>query len=143
MSEKELTGYTIYVSAGEPMDISMYDKYTAMEILCDKMSSIVWNIMEKHVTPIKRQALSIAPRMDWLEIRKQVYECQKWYKDVWDEEVTYYSGHNVVTPKQTYEFIDKVCVDKNNAHIFADMLVRREDDKRYDLVKYLRENVKI
>lgn len=57
---------TIYVSAGEPMDISMRDKYTAMEILRDKMSSIVWSIMEKHVTPIKRQALSADPRMDWL-----------------------------------------------------------------------------
>ena len=92
---------------------------------------------------IKRAELSMNPRKDWLEVRKQVYECQKWYKDVWDEEVTYYPGHNVTTPKQAWEFVDKVCVDSRNAHIFADVLARREEDMRYDLVGYLRENVKI
>lgn len=134
---------TIYVRAGEPMDISQYNKYEAMEFLRDKMSTLVWSIMEEHIPPIKRDELSEDPRMDWLEIRKQVYECQKWYRDVWDEEVTYYSGHNVTTSKQAYEFVDKVDINKGNGHIFADILVRREEDKKYDLIKYLRENVKI
>lgn len=57
--------------------------------------------------------------------------------------MTYYPGHDVVTPKQAYEFVDKVYVNKDNAYIFADVLVRREEDKKYDLVKCLRENIKI
>ena len=134
---------TIYVRAGEPMDLSQYDKYDAMDILRDAMSTIVWDIMVEHVPPIKRADLSANPRADWLEVRKLVYECQKWYKDVWDEEVTYYPGHNVTTPKQAREFVDRVRVTSRNAHMFADVLVRREEDKRYDLVTYLRENVKI
>lgn len=77
---------TIYVRVGEPMDISHYNKYEAMEFLRDKMSTLVWSIMEEHVPTIKRDELSEDPRMDWLEIRKQVCECQKWYRDVWDEE---------------------------------------------------------
>jgi len=132
---------TIYVRAGEPKDLSLYDKYEAMEILRDEMSTIVWDIMEEHVPPVKRIDLSANPRADWLEVRRQVYECQKWYKDVWNEEVTYYLGHNVTTPKQAHEFVDRVRVNSRNAHIFADMLVRREEDKRYDLVSYLRKNI--
>lgn len=132
---------TIYIRVGEPMDLSQHDKYEAMEILRDAMSTIVYEIMEEHVPLIKRVDLSADPRADWLEVRKQVYECQKWYNDVWDEEVTYYPGHGVTTPKQVWEFVDKVNVNSGNAHIFADVLVRREEDKKYDLVKYLRENM--
>lgn len=134
---------TIYVRAGEPMDLSLYDKYEAMEVLRDEMSTLVWDIMKEHVPPIKRADLSSNPRKDWMEIRKQIYECQKWTKDVWDEEVTYYPGHNVTTPKQAREFLDKARINSRNAHIFADMLVRREEDKCYDLISYLRDNVQL
>lgn len=134
---------TIYVRAGEPMDLSQYGKYEAMEILRDEMSTMVWEIIVEHVPPVKRADLSADPGTDWMEVRRQIYECQKWYKDVWDEEVTYYPGHNVTTPKQAREFVDRVRVNSRNAHIFADMLVRREEDMRYDLVSYLRENVRI
>ena len=134
---------TIYVRAGEPMDLSRYERYEAMNILRDEMSTMVWDIIEQHVPPVKRADLSKNPREDWLKIRRQVYECQKWYKDVWNEEVTYYPGHNVTTPKQARVFVDMVKVNGKNAHILADMLVRREEDRKYDLVSYLQRNVRI
>lgn len=112
-----------------------------MNVLRDVMSTIVYEIIESHVPPVKRAELSSDPRLDWLEVRKQVYDCQKWSEDVWEEEVTYYPGHGVTTPKQAREFVDKVKVDSRNAYIFADMLVRREEDKKYDLISYLRENM--
>ncbi len=132
---------TIYIRGGEPLDLSQYDKYEAMEFLRNVMSTIVYEIMEEHVPPIKRADLSVNSREDWMEIRKQVYDCQKWYEDVWEEEVTYYPGHGVTIPKQAREFVDKVNVNSKNAHIFADMLVKREEDKKYDLIKYLQENM--
>ena len=132
----------IFVRAGQPMDLAQYDKYTAMDILRDEMSTLVYEIMEDHVEPVKRSSLSDNPRRDWLEVRRQVYECQTWYSDVWEEEVTYYPGHGVTTPKKAREFVDKVNVNKNNAYIFSDMLVRWEEDKKYDLVRYLQENMK-
>jgi hypothetical protein len=86
---------TIYIRAGSPMDLSLYDKQEAMAKLRDEMSTLVFQIMDTHVPRVKRADLSADPRKEWLKIRKDVYECQKWYHDVWDEEVTYYPGHNV------------------------------------------------
>ncbi|MBQ8246089.1 MAG: 1-acyl-sn-glycerol-3-phosphate acyltransferase [Lachnospiraceae bacterium] len=131
----------IYIRAGEPIDLSLYDKEAALKLLRDKMSTLVYEIMVKHVPMIKRTSLSSKPRKKWMEIRKQVYDCQQWYADVWEEELTYYPGHGVTTPKQMRKFVDKVNVHSENAHIIADMLVRREEDKRYDLIEYLRENM--
>lgn len=132
---------TIYVRAGKPLDLSLYEKYEAMNVLRDEMSTMVWDIIEKHVPSIRRKDLPINSRTKWLEIRKQVYECQKWTKDVWEEEVNYYPGHDVTTPKQMREFVDKVNVNSKNAYIFADILVRREEDKKYDLITYLQEKM--
>lgn len=142
ISFNDIGSKTIYVRAGEPMYLSQYEKYEAMEMLRDEMSSIVWDIMEKHVPPVKRADLPAEPRKKWLEVRKQVYECQKWHSDVWNEEVTYYPGHNVTTPKVAREFVDKVQVNARNAHVLAEVLVKRENDKRYDLIKYLQETMK-
>jgi len=108
-----------------------------MEILRDAMSTIVYEIMEVHVPPIKREDLSANPREDWMKVRKQVYDCQTWYEDVWEEEVTYYPGHGVTTPKQARKFVDKVNVNGKNAHIFADMLVRRM--ALYTLIERIKE----
>lgn len=132
----------IYVRVGEPIDLSVYEKWEAMCVLRDVMSTIVFEIIEEHVKPIKRAELPDDSHKWWLEVRKAVYDCQKWSKDVWEEELTYYPGHGVTTPKQAREFVDKVNVNKNNAYIFSDMLIRREEDKKYDLVKYLQENMK-
>lgn len=132
----------IYVRVGEPIDLSVYEKYEAMCVLRDVMSTIVFEIIEEHVKPIKRAELPDDSHEWWLEVRKAVYDCQRWSKDVWEEEVTYYPGHGVTTPKKAREFVDKVNVNKNNAYIFSDMLIRREEDKKYDLVRYLQENMK-
>lgn len=55
-----------------------------------------------------------------MKVRKNVYACQKWYEDVWDEELTYYPGHNVTTPKQSREYVDNVQVNSKNAYLLAD-----------------------
>lgn len=78
-----------------------------------------------------------------MEVRKAVYNCQKWHRDVWEEELICYSGHGVTTPLQARSFGDDVKVTSKNAAIFADMLVRREEDKKYDLKEYLRRNIKL
>lgn len=142
ISFNDIGADTIYIRAGEPIDLSQYDKYEAMGVLRDTMSTIVYEIMEEHVPLVKRAELPANPREDWMRVRKQVYDCQKWYEDVWEEEVTYYPGHGVTIPKQAREFVDKVNVNSKNAHIFAEMLIRRQEDKKYDLVKYLQENMK-
>lgn len=141
ISFNDIGSDTIYMRAGKPMDLFVCDKQEALAMLRDEMSTIVWDIMEDHVPLVKRAELSTKPREDWMEVRKAVYDCQKWYEDVWEEEVTYYPGHGVTIPVKAREFVDKVNVNYKNAHIFADVLKRREEDKKYDLMKYLQENM--
>lgn len=61
---------TIYIRAGVPMDLSRYEKYEAMSILRDKMSTLCYLIMEEHVPMVKRSELLTEPRKDYLEVRK-------------------------------------------------------------------------
>lgn len=133
----------IYMRVGTPINLARYDKYEAMAVLRDEMSTIVYQIMEEHTVPVKRSDLGADPRTSFMEERKNEYECQKWHGDVWDEELTYYPGHGVTTPQQAREYVDKVKVNLNNAQILADVLVRREEDKRYDLKEYLRNKIKL
>lgn len=133
----------IYLRAHSPIDISKYEKYEGMEKLRDIMSTIVYEIMEAHTKPVSRQELGNDPRGDYMEMRRQVYECQKWYNDVWEEELTMYSGHGVTTPQQARMYVDKVRINIKNAGILAPVLVRREEDKCYDLKEYLRNTVKL
>lgn len=133
----------IFIRAGEPMDLSCYEKQEALARLRDEMATLLYQVMEEHTVPVRRKDLGEYPRKDYLEVRKNVYGCQKWYADVWEEELTYYPGHNVTTPKQSREYIDKIQPDSRNAYILADTLVRREEDIKYDLAGYLRRNLKL
>lgn len=76
-------------------------------------------------------------------MRKNVYGCYKWYADVWDEELTYYPGYHVTTPKQSREYVDHIQPDHRNAFILADTLVRRAEDRKYDLARYLRNHLEL
>lgn len=140
VSVPDLEGKIIHIRAGEPMNIGQYEKEEGLAKLRDAMATLVFDILTEHTEPIKRNELQMT-REDWMEKRKQVYECQKWYADVWDEEVTYYPGHGVTTPEKSREYVDRVNVTYKNAWIFADTLVRREEDKKYELKEYLRENI--
>ncbi|MGN0426305.1 MAG: lysophospholipid acyltransferase family protein [Agathobacter sp.] len=133
----------IFIRAGEPMNLGIYEKEEALDHLRDVMSTIEYNIIEEHVAPVKRSELKTDCYRDFLEQRKAVYECQKWYDDVWDEELTYYPGHGVTTPQKAREYVDGVEVNAKNAYVLADTLVRREEDIRHDLKRYLRENLKL
>lgn len=56
---------------------------------------------------------------------------------------TNYIGHRVTTPQQSRMYVDKVRVNIKNAKILADVLVRREENKCYDLKGYLHKNVRL
>lgn len=131
---------TIYIRALQPMELWRYEKQEALALLRDAMATSVYEIMEEHTEMLKRSAMGADPRKDYLEERKNIYACQKWYEDVWEEELTYYPGHGVTTPEHAREYVDNIHVDSHNAAILADVLVRREEDIRYCLIQYLRAN---
>lgn len=138
----DLKGKTIHIRAGEPMNIGQYEKWEGLAQLRDAMATLVFDILSEHTEVVKRSELQMT-RDDWMESRRQVYECQKWYADVWDEEVKQYPGHGVTLPEKAREYVDNVNVTYKNAWIFADTLVRREEDKKYNLIEYLRWKVEI
>ncbi len=143
ISFSDINSDEIYIRAGNPMDLSGYDKCEALAVLRDEMATLCYEMMEKHTVLVRRKELGEDPRIAYLEVRKNVYACQKWYADVWDEELTYYPGHNITTPKQSREYVDNVQVNSRNAYILADMLVRREEDLKYDLARYIRKNLRL
>lgn len=142
VSVPDLKGKSIHIRVGEPMNIGQCEKWEGLAQLRDAMATLVFDILSEHTELVKRSELQMT-RDDWMESRRQVYESQTWYADVWDEEVTYYPGHGVTTPEKSREYVDKVNVSDKNAWIFADTLVRREEDKKYNLIEYLRRNVEI
>lgn len=100
ISFNDIGSNNIYIRVAEPMNLAIYEKYEAMQVLRDKMATVVWNVMEEHTSPQKRAELGKCPREKYMEVRKEVYNCQKWHRDVWEEELTCYSGHGVTTPHQ-------------------------------------------
>lgn len=143
ISFNESSSDKIYIRAGSPLNLAQYEKYEAMAVLRDEMSTMLYQIIEEHTMPLKRKDLGKSSRIAYMEERKKVYDCQKWHWDVWDEELSYYMGHGVTTPQQSRMYIDKVQVTAKNVNILADVLVRREEDKHYDLKEYLRKNVRL
>ena len=52
-------------------------------MLRDAMATILWKLIEDYAVPLKRMDIPGDLHTFWMEVRKQVYECQDWYNDVW------------------------------------------------------------
>lgn len=134
----------IYVRAGNPINVLQYSQYEGMLVVRDHMATILYNIIETHTKELKREELGPDPRQYYMELRKQVYDCQKWYNDVWNEELTMYKGHGVVTEEEVWSFIDELeTITPEHASIIAPIIKSREEEKKYNLEDYLRKNIKL
>jgi len=177
ISFNEFGSDKIYIRAGEPIDLTQYEKYEAANILRENMASITYEILLDHTNIIKRKELYehlielikkererlnkkitrekerkiVSPSINefknvrecYMEMRRLVYECQEWYNNVWSEEATVYHGHGVTTPQQAIEYVDNVKVTAENANVLGPVLVKRKEDQRYNLIKYLEETIKL
>lgn len=137
----------IYIRADNPVDITSYNQYEGMSIVRDKLATMVYEIILEHTEPLDREKCGPDLRAYYMEIRKQVYDCQKWYNDVWDEELTMYNGHGVVPPNEAFAYVDDIKITPQNASIvgplIAPLLVKREEERKYDLKQYLKKNIKL
>ena len=130
----------IYVRAGEPMDLSKYDKKEALGLLRDAMATEMYTLIEEHSTPIVRSELTGDIHMNFMESRRKEYMGTPWTRDVWDEELTVYQPKDITTIQQINEVVDRVHITPENAGIYAPILVSLEEDKKYDFKQYMKKN---
>ena len=131
----------IWYRAGEPMDLAGMEKKEALDKLRDVMATMKYELMADHSTVMKRAELGPEPRLDYIDERMREYLLTKWTRDDWAMEVTIYRDKELPpTPEAVRASFDNVKITPQNAAILAPILARREEDKRYDLVRYMQEN---
>lgn len=131
----------IWYRAGEPMDLTGMEKREALDKLRDAMATLTYELMVDHATVLKREELGLEPRLQYIDERMREYLCTKWTRDDWAMEVTIYRDKTLPpTPEEVRASFDNVKITPQNASILAPILARREEDKKYDLVKYLQKN---
>ena len=131
----------IWYRAGEPLDLAGMEKKEALDKLRDAMATMKYELMAEHSTVLKRAELGPEPRLNYIDERMREYLLTKWTRDDWAMEVTIYRDKELPpTPEAVRASFDNVKITPQNAGILAPILSRREEDKRYDLVRYLQEN---
>ena len=131
----------IYMNVGDPIDLARFDdKKEALGYLRDVLSTLLYEEMEKHATPIVRSELGEDPRLDFMEQRRQEYKKTKWTKDVWDEELTQYLDADDKEFNAVQESMDNIVITPENAGIMGPVLVRRQEAKKYNFKDYMHKN---
>ena len=132
----------IYIKFGNPLKLHKLDKKEALKLLRDSLATMTYNQIEKYSTPLFRSQLSNDPRLDYMEERRLEYLKTKWTRDVWDEELTVYKDKNHPSPEEVRKTFDDVKITSDNAKIFAPILVKRMEDKKYNFNDYMHNNWK-
>lgn len=130
----------IYISAGRPIRLDLYEKEEARTLLRDAMATILWKLIEDYAVPLKRMDIPGDLHTFWMEARKKVYECQDWYNDVWEEKLTTYKG-KISSPEEVNKFVDKAQINEVNAWVLAPRLVQHQREQQCDLIAFLKKKV--
>lgn len=130
----------IYITVGEPLDFSNKSKKEALTELRDSLATMMFEHMKKHTDEIKRSELPADCRLKFMEERRQEYMRVKWTRDVWDEELAFYHDKEHPLPIKVRESLDNVVIKRDNAHIMAPILERREEDRQYDFKTYMKRH---
>lgn len=131
---------TIHIMASDPIDMTNMSKEEALELLRDTMATMMFEQIEKYSTPYERSKYYEDIHMQHMESRRKEYLKEKWTRDVWDEELTVYKPKHITTAEEVRASLDNVHIDEKNAYIFAPILARREEDKKYDFKRYMKKN---
>lgn len=130
----------IYMNFGDPIDLAKYeDKKEALQDLRDIFATMVYENIEKHSTPyVRPEGRDI--HMDFMEQRRQEYLKNPWTRDVWEEELTRYLDAEERESVSVMESMDQINIDKDNASIMGPILVKRQEQKKYDFKEYMHRN---
>lgn len=132
---------TVYVRFGEPLSFIGMNKEEAIDLLRDKVAEMHYQQIEEHSVPLTREYLDSREdyHLDYMIQRREEYLHHPWYNDVWDEELNGFIKKGVTSPQEVRASFDNVVITPENAHIFAPILVRREEDKKYDFKQFMKD----
>lgn len=133
----ELT--SIYVNFGNPMDFGSMGQAGAMELLRDTLASMHYEHIIKYGGTLTRDKLFGDYHLEHMVRRRMEHMKQKWSRDVWDEELMEYTDRTITEAKTVRAELNRVAITPANAHILAPILVRHEEDARYDFKHYMKE----
>lgn len=130
----------IYMNVGDPINLASYsDKKEALLDLRDIFATMVYENIEKHSTPyVRPEGRDI--HMDFMEERRKEYLKNPWTRDVWEEELTRYLDADERESVSVMESMDQINIDKDNASIMGPILVKRQEQKKYDFKDYMHRN---
>ena len=132
---------TVYICFGKPLDFAGLNKYEARDLIREKVSEMHYEQIRQHSIPLTREYLDSRKdyHFDYMIQRRQEYCHHPWYDDVCDEELTGFIRKEVTLPEVVRASLDDVKITVNNAHIFAPILLRREQDKKYDFKQFMKD----
>lgn len=136
----DLGADVIYMRYGDPLELGVMEREEAMGLLRDTMATMLFEMMEAHAAPLRREELPRDLHLWHMETRRQAYLRVPWTRDVWDEELTVYQPRDVGRPEEVWAFVDDIAITPANAHILAPILVERERARRYDFKAYMKRN---
>lgn len=137
-SFREAGANNIYITVGQPLDFTNISKEEYQIILRDTLATMMFELWYHHAGSIKRKSLNEDCRQTFMEERKKEYLKNPWTHDVWDEEIVEYYNPYCLTPEQVRESLDRVKVTKDNAKIMGPILVKRQEDKKYNFKQYMK-----
>ncbi len=131
---------TIYGNYGEPMDFTGMELDEAMELLRDTLATMHYEQIKKYGNVLKRSELEGRDyRTDFMMQRRAEYMKMHFTRDVWDEELPTYHPHGITEPQTVREELSRVKITPANAHILAPILIRHEEDVKYDFKRFMHE----
>ena len=132
---------TVYVCFGKPLDFTGLNKYKARDLVREKVSEMHYEQIRQHSIPLTREYLDSRKdyHFDYMIQRRQEYCHHPWYDDVWDEELTGFIRKDVTLPEEVRASFDKVKITPANSYILAPILLRREQDKKYDFKQFMKD----
>lgn len=130
----------IYMRYGEPIELGKLEKSTALDLLRDRMASLMYEMIAQHGTPLFRSSLTGDHHLHHMEARRREYLRVNWTHDTWDEELTVHRPRGIVTEKDVYAFADCVKLTPENARIILPDVERYKMHCKYDFKAYMHRN---
>ena len=90
-----------------------------------------------------RNSLEGNIHLEYMNLRKKIYNEVKWVNPNWDEEIMSYKEHGIYSFDEVFSFIDNIDLSKKSpeiAQILNPILKKRLENEKYNFKNYMKQN---